>query len=92
MTAGGPAGEAHHNASGALVYGGVNQLLHHQCGAVIHVDGVGEIEDQHFMITYIHTDGVDQLGGRCDGKTPPQSHQTDTRREIIWFFRVILDC
>ena len=86
---GGRAGEAHHNAPGVLGYGGVDQLLHHQGGAVVHVDGVGEVKDDDLMVRDVHADGIDQLIRGGYGEAAPERHQAHSRGEGIRLFIAI---
>ena len=68
-------GEAHHHAFGVFLGGAANELLHDQGGAVVHVDGSGEVEDDDFVLLDVRTNHPRQFIGGGDGKNDPAGQQ-----------------
>ena len=61
--------QPHDDALGTLCQGSVYQLLHHQGSAIVHIDGICEVEDNQLVFLDVHTDGADHLGCQCRGKS-----------------------
>ena len=72
--------QTHHDELGMRLVGDGHELLDHHGGAVVEVGGVGEIEDDDFMVPDVGADHVDQPVGGGDGEAPPERHHADARR------------
>ena len=68
--AGRHAREPHHYAVGVLGYGGVDELLHHEGGAVVYVDCFGEVENNDLVVSDVAADGVISLLEEATVKVP----------------------